>query len=96
MKYIKRLLEWILIGSSGGHNRIRILKLLVEKPYNAHQLSTTLNLDYKTVRHHLDILKKNRLIISMGTGYAMVYSPSEIIENNIELFKEIVVKFGKK
>jgi DNA-binding transcriptional ArsR family regulator len=96
MRHVKRLLEWILIGSSGGHNRIRIVELLVEKPYNAHQLATLLKLDYKTVRHHLDILKKNRLIISMGTGYALVYCPSEIIEDNIDLFKEIVSKFGKK
>ncbi len=96
MKYVKRLLEWILIGSSGGHNRLRILALLFEKPYNAHQLSTMLNLDYKTVRHHLDILTNNRLISSMGTGYAMVYCPSEILEENIDLFKEILVKYGKK
>lgn len=96
MKYAKRMLEWILIGSAGGQNRIRILEILIEKPCNANQLSTLLNLDYKTVRHHLDILKKNRMIISMGTGYAIVYYPSEIIKENIDLFIEIVSKFGKK
>jgi DNA-binding transcriptional ArsR family regulator len=96
MKYVKRMLEWILIGSAGGQNRIRILEILIEKPCNANQLSTLLNLDYKTVRHHLDILKKNRMIISMGTGYAIVYYPSEIIKENIDLFIEIVSKFGKK
>ena len=96
MRAIKRLLEWILIGSSGGLNRVRILEKIFEKPHNANQLSNILSLDYKTIRHHLEILEKNHIIISVGKGYGKVYYPSNILEENIRLYKEIINKIGKK
>ena len=96
MKAEKRLFWWILIASSGGLNRARILKELIKKPCNANELSKILKLDYKTTRHHLEILQKNRLIVSSKEEYNKVYFPSNIIENNIELFNEIWVKIGKK
>jgi predicted transcriptional regulator len=96
MKAEKRLFWWILIASSGGLNRARILKEIIKKPYNANELSKTLKLDYKTTRHHLDILQKNRLIISSNEEYNKVYFPSDMLENNIEIFNEIWAKIGKK
>ena len=95
MRAIKRLLEWILIGSSGGLNRLRILELIFQKPYNANQLSNMLHLDYKTVRHHLDILEKNLIITSVGEGYGKVYFPSRYLEENIEIYNEIISKIHK-
>jgi predicted transcriptional regulator len=96
MKAVKRLLWWILVGSSGGLNRGRILNLILEKPCNANELSRVLKLDYKTVRHHLDVLQKNHLIISSVGDYGKVYFPSSMLEENIELFKEITDKIVKK
>ena len=43
-----KALWWLLGGSRGGKNRIRIIRTLDEHPMNANQLSETLDLDYKT------------------------------------------------
>jgi len=96
MSPVKRLLWWILAGSAGGLNRGRILELLFEKPSNANEISKTLNLDYKTVRHHLKVLEKNNLITSMGVDYGKVYFPSDLLENNRDIFLEIWSRIGKK
>ena len=95
MRATKRLLWWILGGSAGGFNRARILQELTKTPRNANELATLLNLDYKTTRHHLDILEKNRLITTMGNKYGMLYFPSELLEENMHFFKEICQKIGK-
>ena len=59
---MKQLLWYLLAGTRGGLNRIRILEALLERPYNAHQLSEELELDYRTMRHHLDVLTKNHIL----------------------------------
>ncbi|RLF50546.1 MAG: ArsR family transcriptional regulator [Thermoplasmata archaeon] len=96
MSPVKRLLWWILAGSAGGLNRGRILEILFEKPSNANEISKILKLDYKTVRHHLKVLEKNNLVTSMGVDYGKVYFPSDLLENNRDIFLEIWSKIGKK
>jgi DNA-binding transcriptional ArsR family regulator len=60
----KRLL-WYLIGSTrGGINRARILELINSHPAKANQIAQELNLDDKTVIHHLDVLTQNGLVIT--------------------------------
>lgn len=95
MRAVKRLLYWILVGSAGGFNRGRILQELIKTPRNANELATILQLDYKTIRHHLEVLEKNRLIMAMKIGYGGVYFPSDLLEENMHLFKEIWGKIGK-
>jgi predicted transcriptional regulator len=95
MRATKRLLWWILVGSAGGFNRARILQELIKNPRNANELANLLKLDYKTTRHHLSILEKNRLIITMGDKYGIMYFPSELLEENMHFFKEIWSKIGK-
>jgi len=95
MRAAKRLLWWILVGSAGGFNRTRILQELITTPRNANELATLLNLDYKTTRHHLETLEKNRLITTMGNKYGTLYFPSELLEENMHFFKEIVGKICK-
>ena len=91
----RRLLWWLLAGTRGGANRVRIITVLHNRPSNAHQLAETLNLDYKTIRHHLDILLKNGVIVSQGEGYGMVYFLSVEIEENFSEFEDIWARFGK-
>ena len=56
-----------------------------------------LNLDYKTVRHHLKVLEKNGIITAVNKGnYGAVYFISEIMKANFNIFNEIWVRFGKK
>ena len=93
MKQIKRLLYWLL-STSGGLNRARIINLLRQKPMNAHEIAESLNLDYKTVRHHLKVLEKNNLVASQGE-YGKLYFISDMLEANMEYFDEIWNEIGK-
>jgi DNA-binding transcriptional ArsR family regulator len=69
---------------------------LKETPQNANQLAGLLKMDYRTIRHHLDVLQKNRIITSMGEGYGMTYFLSPAMEENYAMFQEIVDKIWKK
>ncbi|MBN1281211.1 MAG: winged helix-turn-helix transcriptional regulator [Candidatus Thermoplasmatota archaeon] len=89
MRAVKRLLWWVLASSVGGYNRARILQEVIDTPRNANELATLLQLDYKTTRHHLGVLEKNRLITAQGDGYGKIYFPSTLLEENMHLFKEI-------
>lgn len=95
LKPAKKLLWWLLAGSSGGLNRGRIINQLRERPMNANELSDTLDLDYKTIRHHLRVLQKNNLVTTMGSGYGTMYFPSELLEEHVETFEKIWAQIGK-
>ncbi|MCX6700763.1 MAG: winged helix-turn-helix domain-containing protein [Methanomicrobiales archaeon] len=86
---MKQILWWIIAGSKGGINRARIILALHKRPYNANQLTQLSSLDYKTVRHHLDVLKKHQIIRSMGEGYGTMYSLSDQMNLRFEDFMEI-------
>ncbi|MEI6840861.1 MAG: winged helix-turn-helix domain-containing protein [Methanomicrobiales archaeon] len=86
---MKQILWWLIAGSKGGINRARIIQALHKRPYNANQLTQMFGLDYKTVRHHLDVLKKHLVIRSMGEGYGTMYSLSDQMNTRYEDFMEI-------
>lgn len=92
----KHLLQWLIAGQRGGVNRALIINELRDEPQNANQLSRLLGLDYRTIRHHLDVLEKNRLVTSMGEPYGKMYFLSVELEENFEIFVEIWKKIGKK
>jgi DNA-binding transcriptional ArsR family regulator len=92
----RHLLQWLIAGTRGGANRGRIIIELKEEPKNANQLGSALEVDYRTVRHHLDVLEKNRLITSMGERYGKLYFISLELEEKWDLFEEIWNKIGKK
>jgi len=71
------VLWYVLTGTRGGTNRVRLLRALDERPRNANQLAEDLNLDYKTVRHHLDVLVENDVVKSSGDDYGAVYLPTD-------------------
>ena len=93
---LKYLLGWLIAGTRGGLTRAKILKILKETPQNANQLASQLKMDYRTIRHHLEVLQKNRIITSAGEGYGMTYFLSPSMEENYALFEEIVDKIWKK
>ncbi len=93
---LKYLLGWLIAGTRGGLTRAKIIQALKDKPQNANQLATLLGMDYKTMRHHLDVLEKNRLITSIGDRYGATYFLSQVMEDNYNLFEEISSKIGKK
>lgn len=95
LKQVKKLLWWLLAGTSGGLSRGKIIDAISKKPMNANEIADELHLDYKTVRHHLDVLRKNNLITTMGSGYGKMYFLSEILEDNMKYFYEIWDEIGK-
>jgi len=62
---------------------------------NANELSEALDLDYKTIRHHLRVLQKNSLVTTMGSGYGTMYFPSDLLEEHVETFEKIWAQIGK-
>ena len=93
---LKYLLGWLIAGSRGGLTRAKIIEILHEQPQNANQLAASVEMDYRTIRHHLKVLEKNRLITSAGDGYGNTYFLSTDLEENYILFEEIVNKLWKK
>ncbi len=93
---LKYLLGWLIAGTRGGVTRAKIIETLREKPQNANQLANSLEMDYRTIRHHLKILQKNRIITSAGNGYGKTYFLSTEMEENYGVFKEILNKLWKK
>ena len=86
---MKQLLIWLIRGTKGGNTRARIIKNLKTNPQNSNQLATSLQVNYKTIRHHLAILEKNKLINSTGEHYSTAHFLSELMEENYGLFEEI-------
>jgi DNA-binding transcriptional ArsR family regulator len=93
---MNRALWWLIAGTRGGVNRARMIHALKDRPYNANQLSAVLELDYKTIRHHLKVLSENNVVTSSGSGYGAMYFLSHTMEENYALFEEIWEKIGNK
>ena len=93
---LKYLLGWLIAGTRGGPTRAKMIAVLRETPQNANQLATLLQMDYKTMRHHLEVLEKNKIITSVGDRYGATYFLSQTMEENYAMFEEIMKKIGKK
>lgn len=78
----RQILIWLVASTRGGPTRKKILLALRERPMNAHQLSMHLNIDYRAVRHHLRILRENRLLEVSSAGYGGVYFLHPSLEAN--------------
>lgn len=75
----ERIWFWIFIGSRGGPTRIKIMKELLKNPMNMHQIAKKLNLDYKTVEHHIKVLIENDLVTNPKINkYGSLFFPSSM------------------
>ena len=84
------VLWYVLASSRGGPTRVRILRAIDERPRNANQLATALELDYTTVRHHLDVLMENNVLRRSGDEYAAVYLFTDQVRSNWDVVEEIL------
>jgi DNA-binding transcriptional ArsR family regulator len=93
---LRYLLGWLIAGTRGGPTRAKIIEILRETPQNANQLANQLGMDYRTIRHHLKVLEKNRIVTTAGEGYGTTYFLSPALEENYGLFEEIGNRIWKK
>jgi len=93
---LRYLLGWLIAGSRGGVMRARIIMALRESPKNANQLANILGVDYRTIRHHLEVLEKNKIVRSVGEKYSVTYFLTAEMEESYEIFEEIWKKIGEK
>ena len=96
LRPLKYLLGWLIAGTRGGPTRAKIIQTLKETPQNANQLANLLEMDYRTITHHLTILQKNRIVTSAGDRYGTTYFLSPEMEEQYGLFEEIWEKIWKK
>ncbi len=95
--HLKRVLWYVLAGTRGGLMRIKIIELIKDRPYNANQIKEALEVDYKTVQHHLKVLLENKILTtSEEKKYGSVYFLSPMVEKNIHIIEEIREKIGNK
>jgi DNA-binding transcriptional ArsR family regulator len=92
----RHLLMWLFTGTRGGTNRGRIIEALREEPMNTNQLRIMLDLDYRTVRHHLEVLEDNDLITSTGNRYGKMYFVSQRLEESMDVFEEVWSQMREK
>ncbi len=88
----KRILWYIFAGTRGGRNRMKIIELLKDRPYNINHLAETLRLDYKAIQHHILVLERNNLVNRVGERYRMLYFISNYLEANIQAFNDMRAK----
>jgi PAS domain S-box-containing protein len=80
----RKLLCHLIEGTRGGRTRALILRHLTEKSCNAHQLAKALNMDYKTIRHHLKVLLKKGMITRGQDEYSGLYFIAKNIESDLD------------
>ena len=72
----KELLN-LVMGKKGGKTRMKILDELLIMPCNANQLAKKLNLDYKTITYHMDIICKHKYATKEKFENYTRYYPSD-------------------
>ncbi|MBI5226729.1 helix-turn-helix transcriptional regulator [Candidatus Micrarchaeota archaeon] len=78
----RRAALYLVAGTRGGPMRLRVMRLILHRPSNAHQVSIALGVDYTTAVHHLEKLLKARWISRDAKRYGELYfsalSPEQV------------------
>jgi predicted ArsR family transcriptional regulator len=87
---MEAVLWYVLTGTHGGPNRARLLRAIDERPRNANQLAEDLDLDYTTIRYHLEILIRNGMAQKSDDDYGAVYLTTDQVEHHWETVRTII------
>lgn len=96
MQKFEKILWWLIGGTRGGKNRLKIIMQIEKTPMNINQLSEELDLDYKTVKHHIRLMEEHNVVTEMGEGYGSNYFLTDQMNSNMEKLEEITEKAGVK
>jgi DNA-binding transcriptional ArsR family regulator len=86
---MEKALWYLLAGTRGGANRVRLIRAIEDRPRNANQLSEHLDLDYNTVRHHLDMLLDHDVVERSGDEYGALYFLTDRFERHRTEYERI-------
>jgi DNA-binding MarR family transcriptional regulator len=86
---MEKALWYLIAGTRGGENRARVIRCLLERPRNPNQLAEELELDYNTVKHHLDMLEEHDVVERSGDDYGALYFVTDRFEHHRETFEKI-------
>ena len=86
---MEKALWYLLAGTRGGENRARLIRLLDDRPRNANKLAEKLDVDYNTVRHHLDVLLDHDIVERGGDDYGAMYFLTDRFDHHGEEFETI-------
>lgn len=95
-KHARKLLLYLFTSTRGGLTRLKIIMMLLEKPYNTHQMALALDLDYKSIQHHMRVLEKNNMVSKVGQKYGAIFHLSIFLESNIIVLDEAIDKLYRK
>ncbi|WP_121822550.1 winged helix-turn-helix domain-containing protein [Halostella salina] len=87
---MEQALWYLFAGTRGGENRARIVRVLSERPRNANQIAEAMDVDYNTVRHHLEMLTEHDVVETGGNDYGKLYFLTDRFERHREEFEEIL------
>lgn len=79
----------MILGNNSARTRISIIDEILNKPYNANQLSKKLKLDYKTIRYHLGIICKHQYATEEKFEKYTYYYPSDKLIKHIDEYIQI-------
>lgn len=88
-----KTLAYIITLRSGGKTTARIIDELLKRPYNKNQLAEKLNLNYKTITYHLNIIHEKNYVRKVKYYNQYFYIPTEKLINNLKeyyLLKELI------
>ena len=86
---MEKALWYLFAGTRGGENRVRIVRALSERPMNANQLATELDLGYRTIRHHLELLEEHRVVEGGDNDYGKLYFLTDRFETHRDTYERI-------
>ncbi|MGN0176262.1 MAG: winged helix-turn-helix domain-containing protein [Methanobrevibacter sp.] len=82
-------LSSLLIARKGGITTIKITDQILYQPSNANQLSKILQLDYKTITYHLNLMIDHKFIEKEKITHSYIYYPSKKLYKYIEEYNLI-------
>jgi DNA-binding transcriptional ArsR family regulator len=87
---MEKALWYLFAGSRGGANRVRIVRILRDRPHNANELAEELGVDYNTITHHLAMLEDHDVVEPSDHDYGKLYFLTDQFERHADTFEQIV------